>query len=185
MAEAEVVLIQAGLLIKCLLNMTAEIQISSCGAYERASQATSRWRRPNGPLASSSRGEMGQASNLGGCRRCAAPCPSTTWFAIGLTPPRSPCTHASDAAGALYEREDREEARRQRDVREAKRMALINYARWGPGSSFRPGGECAYSGCDCEGSLPDHYVLCLQRCHCKGKLHPLPDERRPMPRRRG
>jgi hypothetical protein len=44
---------------------------------------------------------------------------------------------------------------------------------------FRPGGECAYAGCDCEGSLPDHFVLCSVRgCHCSGKLHPLPDERK-------
>jgi hypothetical protein len=62
-----------------------------------------RWLRRDGPLASSACGEMGQASSLGGCRRCAAPCPSTTWFAIGLTPPRSPCTHAYDAAGSCYQ----------------------------------------------------------------------------------
>jgi hypothetical protein len=67
---------------------------------------------------------------------------------------------------------------------ESKRIALINYTRYGPGSSFRPGGERAYVGCDCEGSFPDHFVLCIQRCHCRGRLHPLPDERRPMPRRR-
>jgi hypothetical protein len=58
---------------------------------------------------------------------------------------------------------------------EAKRLALINYARYGPGQSFRPGGKCAYVGCDCEGSLPDHFVLCVVRgCHCSGTLHPLP-----------
>ena len=80
-------------------------------------------------------------------------------------------------------REERAYAKSLPQRLEAKRIALINYARYGPGSSFRPGGECAYSGCDCEGSLPDHYVLCIQRCHCRGKLHPLPDERRPMPPR--
>jgi hypothetical protein len=81
-------------------------------------------------------------------------------------------------------REEQEEVQRQRDVREAKRIALINYARWGPGSSFRPGGECAYSGCDCEGSLPDHFVLCsAPGCHCGGELRPLPNERSPMPQR--
>jgi hypothetical protein len=75
---------------------------------------------------------------------------------------------------------DEREYEKQRPYRlETKRMALINYARWGPRSSFRPGGECAYAGCDCEGSLPDHFVLCSVRgCHCSGKLHPLPDERK-------
>jgi hypothetical protein len=81
-------------------------------------------------------------------------------------------------------REERGEQRQLAQGREAKRIALISYARWGPGSSFRPGGECAYVGCDCEGSLPDHFDLCVQRCHCRGQLHPLPNDRSPMARGR-
>jgi hypothetical protein len=71
-------------------------------------------------------------------------------------------------------RDEREYANSLPQRLEAKRIALINYACWGPGASFRPGGECAYAGCDCEGSLPDHFLLCSVRgCHCSGKLHPL------------
>jgi hypothetical protein len=41
----------------------------------------------------------------------------------------------------MVKREEREEAQRQPNMQEAKRIALINYARWSPGSSFRRGGE--------------------------------------------
>jgi hypothetical protein len=70
-------------------------------------------------------------------------------------------------------REEREYATSLPQRLAAKRRAQMLYAAYGPESSYRPGGQCAYSGCDCEGSLPDHFVLCsIGGCHCSGKLHP-------------